>query len=94
MPQRLSARQSQEKPSTSRVSVPVTNEMLEKIESRAARAGVSRSAFMTRLLQYGLEAEQKKRDQFVQKIRQYRDSADPAEIERLGDEIGEMIFGQ
>jgi hypothetical protein len=68
--------------------------MLEKIESRAKRAGVSRSNFMTRLLQYGIEAEQKKRDQFVQKIRQYRDSTDPAEVKLLGDEIGEMIFGQ
>ena len=76
------------------MSVPVTNEMLEKIESRAKRAGVSRSNFMTRLLQYGIEAEQKKRDQFVQKIRQYRDSTDPAEVKLLGDEIGEMIFGQ
>lgn len=74
--------------------MPVTNEMLEKIESRAKRAGVSRSNFMTRLLQYGIEAEQKKRDQFVQKIRQYRDSTDPAEVKLLGDEIGEMIFGQ
>ena len=86
--------QLEEKLSPSRVSVPVTNEMLEQIEARARRAGVSRSTFLTRLLKYGLEAEQQRRDQFTQKIRQYRECADPAEVERLGEEIGEMIFGQ
>jgi metal-responsive CopG/Arc/MetJ family transcriptional regulator len=86
--------QLEEKLSPSRVSVPVTNEMLEQIESRARRAGVSRSTFLTRLLKYGLEAEQQRRDQFTQKIRQYRECADLAEVERLGEEIGAMIFGQ
>jgi metal-responsive CopG/Arc/MetJ family transcriptional regulator len=77
-----------------RVSVPVTKEMLGEIETRAQRAGVSRSAFLSRLLKYGLEAEQQKRDQFAQKIRQYRECAVPTEVERLGNEIGEMIFGR
>jgi hypothetical protein len=78
----------------SRVSVPVTNEVLQEIETRAERAGVSRSAFLTRLVKYGVEAEQQKRDHFTQKIRQYRECADPTEVERLGNEIGEMMFGQ
>jgi metal-responsive CopG/Arc/MetJ family transcriptional regulator len=76
------------------VSVPVTNEMLQEIETRAQQAGVSRSTFLTRLLKYGLEAEQQKRDHFTQKIRQYRECADPTEVERLGNEVGEMILGQ
>ena len=86
--------QLEEKLAPSRVSVPVTNEMLQEIEMRAQRAGVSRSTFLTRLVRYGLEAEQQKRDHFAQKIRQYRECADPTEVERLGNEIGEMIFGQ
>ena len=49
---------------------------------------------MSRLLQYGLEVEQQKRDQLLQKIHDYRECADPIEAERLGDELGEMIFGQ
>ncbi len=77
-----------------RVSVPIPHEMLQEIETRAQRAGVSRSTFLTRLLSYGLEAEQQKREHFTRKIRQYRECADPAEAERLGNEIGEMIFGQ
>ena len=88
------AMQLEEKLAPSRVSVPVTNEMLQEIEMRAQRAGVSRSTFLKRLLQYGLEAEQQKRDHFAQKIRQYRESTDPTEVERLRNEIGEMIFGQ
>jgi len=68
--------------------------MLREIDARANRLSVSRSAFMTRLLQWGLEAEKQRRDQLAQKMRQYRECADPVEAERLGDELGEMIFGR
>jgi metal-responsive CopG/Arc/MetJ family transcriptional regulator len=83
-----------EKKPKARVSVPVTREVLNEIDSRASRLSVSRSTLMARLLQYGLEAEQQKRDQLAQKIRQLRECADAAEAERLGNELGEMIFGQ
>jgi hypothetical protein len=82
------------KSSSLRVSVPVTSEMLDEIDSKAKRSGVSRSVFLTRLLRYGLEAERQKREQLAQKIRQYRDCADPDQAARLGDELGEMIFGR
>ena len=77
-----------------RVSVPVTAEILRDIDKRAERSGVSRSALLSKLLQLGLEAEQKRYDEFVQKIRQYRECPDQTEADRLGDEIGEMIFGR
>ena len=60
--------------------------MLGEIETQARRAGVSRSAFLSRLLKYGLEAEQQKRDYFAQKIRQYRECPDANEAERLENE--------
>jgi len=88
------AKQPEKKPSKARVSVPVTREMLNEIDSRASRLSVSRSTLMSRLLQYGLEAEQQKRQHLAQKIRQLRECADPNEAERLGNELGEMIFGQ
>lgn len=81
-------------PAPQRVSVPISSEMLQKIDARAERAGVSRSAFLARLVQYGLEAEEQKREQLAQKIRRYRDCADSAEAEQLGNELGEMIFGR
>jgi hypothetical protein len=84
----------EQKPAIERVSVPVSIETLTEIGKAAERAGVSRSAFMTRLLQYGLEAERERREQFMRKMRQYRESADPDEANRLSDEIGEMIFGR
>jgi len=74
--------------------VPVTDEVLREIYSRARRLSVSRSALLARLLQYGLEVEQQRRDQLAQKIRQLRDCTDPNEAERLGNELGEMIFGR
>jgi metal-responsive CopG/Arc/MetJ family transcriptional regulator len=82
----------EKKTSKARVSVPVTPEVLQEIDSRARRLSVSRSTLMSRLLQYGLEAEQQKRDQLAQKVRQLRECADPNEAERLGDELGKMIW--
>jgi hypothetical protein len=46
------------------------------------------------LIQYGLEAERQKRDDLAQTIQQLRECADPNEAERLGNELGEMIFGR
>jgi hypothetical protein len=57
------AEQLEKRPSKARVSVPVTDELLREIDSRARRLSVSRSTLLARLLQYGLEAEQLKRDQ-------------------------------
>jgi metal-responsive CopG/Arc/MetJ family transcriptional regulator len=88
------AEQLETKPSKPRVSVSVTPEVLQEIDSRARRLGVCRSTLMARLLQYGLEVKQQRRDQLAQKVRQLRECADPGEAERLGNEPGEMIFGQ
>jgi Zn-dependent peptidase ImmA (M78 family) len=71
----------------------VTGEMLREIDSRAHRLGVSRSVFLTRLLQWGFEAEKQKREQLAQKVRKLRETTDPSEAERLSNELGEMIFG-
>ena len=86
------AKELDKNPSKARVSVQVTPEVLQEIDNRARRLSVSRSTLMARLLQYGLEAEQQKRDHLAQKIRQLRECADPNEAERLGNELGEMIF--
>jgi hypothetical protein len=82
-----------EKPSSTRVSVPVTGAMLHEIDDRALRLGVSRSVLLSRLLQWGLEAEKQKRQQLADKVCRLRETADPGEAERLSDELGEMIFG-
>jgi hypothetical protein len=88
------AGQLEKKPSKARVSVLVTREVLNEIDSRASRLSVSLSTLMARLLQYGLEAEQQKRQHLAEKIRLLRDSADPKEAERLGNELDEMILGR
>jgi Zn-dependent peptidase ImmA (M78 family) len=67
--------------------------MLHEIDERAQRLGVSRSVLLTRLLQWGLEAEKQKREQLAEKVRRLRETTDPLEAERLSDELGEMIFG-
>ncbi|MGO9010661.1 MAG: hypothetical protein ACLQPN_11205 [Bryobacteraceae bacterium] len=46
------------------------------------------------LLRTGLEAERQKKQHLEEMLRQYRECADPREAERLGDELGAMIFGR
>ena len=87
------ALQVEKKPFPLRVSVPVANEMLREIDSRAERLGVSRSTLLTRLIQWGLDSERQKRDQLAERVKQLRETKDSSEAERLGNELGEMIFG-
>jgi len=40
------------------------------------------------------EAEQQKRQRLEEMLREYRACADPKEAERLGNDLGAMIFGR
>jgi hypothetical protein len=46
------------------------------------------------LLRVGLEAERQKKQRLEEMLRRYRECADPQEAERLGNELGAMIFGR
>jgi hypothetical protein len=46
------------------------------------------------LLSAGLEAERNKRLHLEEMLRRYRESTDPQETERLGNDLREMISGR
>jgi hypothetical protein len=78
----------------SRRSVTLSSELHQEISAKAKQVGISLDRMMALLLRSGLEAEAQKKQQLKQRLEHFRSSADPAEAERLGYELGEMIFGR
>ena len=48
---------------------------------------------LTELVENGMEAEKRKQQEFFDLAERYRRASDPAEIEKLGDQMGRMVFG-
>jgi hypothetical protein len=46
------------------------------------------------LVEEGLEAKQQKEKSFFEFAERFRAAADPKEVERLGEELGQMVFGK
>lgn len=46
------------------------------------------------VLRAGLDAERDKKQRLQSMLQRYRECSDPEEARRLGDELGEMIFGR
>lgn len=76
------------------ISVRLTPELHNEINTRAQEAGLSMNRIILQLLQSGLDAERSKKQQLESKLRQFRECQDPQEAQRLGDELGAMIFGK
>ncbi|MGB9456021.1 MAG: hypothetical protein WCB12_08265 [Bryobacteraceae bacterium] len=77
-----------------RVSVALTSEILNEVSARAEKNSMSLNRTILQLLRTGLEAERQKKQHLEEMLREYRECADPREAERLGDELGAMIFGR
>jgi hypothetical protein len=75
-----------------RLSVALPPDIYREIIARAGQNDISLNRAVIHLLRVGLEAEQKKKQQLGELLRQYRECTDPQEAERLGDELGAMIF--
>ena len=77
-----------------RLSVALSSEIYAEVAARAEQNDISLNRAILQLLRAGIEAEYQKKQRLEEKLRQYRECADPQEAERLGDELGAMIFGR
>ena len=77
-----------------RVSVALPPEIYNEISSRAERNDISLNRAIVQLVRAGLEAETQKKQRLDEILHKYRECSDPRESERLGDELGAMIFGR
>ncbi|MGH9466584.1 MAG: hypothetical protein ACRD1Y_04460 [Terriglobales bacterium] len=64
-----------------------------KARALARQRGISTSRLLARLVEEGLESELQKRSRFMQLAEQFRSASDPAEAQKLGDQLGRLVFG-
>jgi metal-responsive CopG/Arc/MetJ family transcriptional regulator len=82
------------KESVGRVSVALPPDLHAEIGARAEQNDISLNRAIIQLLRAGIEAERQKKQRLEEMLLRYRESADPQEVERLGDELGAIIFGR
>jgi len=59
----------------------------------AKRRRVSANRMLVELVEQGIEAQKQKEKAFFALAERFRTAADPEEVERLGEELGRMVFG-
>jgi hypothetical protein len=86
-----SASQSEER---SQISIRLTPDLYSDLSRRAQETGLSMNRTVLQILRVGLDAERDKKQRLQNMLQRYRQCSDPEEAQRLGDELGEMIFGR
>lgn len=76
-----------------RRSISVPAEMAEKIDSIASARHVSANRAIVDLLQDAIFAYESRRAAFFELADRFQKSTDPAETERLREELAQMTFG-
>jgi hypothetical protein len=59
----------------------------------AKRRRLSKNKVLLTLIETGLEAEERKQEEFEALAKRFRAAKDPDEVNRLGERMGKMIFG-
>ena len=77
-----------------RRSVTLPSRVDRQIEAIARKRRLSGNRVLVELVEIGLEARQQKEAAFFDLAKRFRDSNDPEETKRLGDELGRMVFGE
>ncbi len=76
------------------ISLRLAPDLHAEINERAKETGLSLNRTIIQLLHAGIEAERNKKRRLEETLHRYRESTDPQEIQRLGEELGAMIFGK
>jgi len=65
----------------------------KQIRTMAKSRRLSANRVLVELVEEGIEARQRKEKEFHDLAERFRSAKDPAEAERLGDQLGRMVFG-
>jgi metal-responsive CopG/Arc/MetJ family transcriptional regulator len=76
-----------------RRSISLPSEMAERVDSIAAARHVSANRAIVDLLEDAITAYEQRRKIFLELADRFQKSTDPAETERLRDELANMTFG-
>ena len=76
------------------VSVRLPADLSHQINARAKELDFSLNRTIVQLLRSGIENEQNKKTHLEEKLKQYRQATNEEEIQRLGEELGAMLFAR
>ena len=74
------------------VSLPAT--VAKQVRSLAKSRRLSANRMLVELVEEGIEAEKRKQQEFFKLAERFRVATDPQDVERLGNELGRMVFGR
>ncbi|HEY2461261.1 MAG TPA: hypothetical protein VGI16_10640 [Candidatus Acidoferrum sp.] len=78
---------------TVRQSVSLPSNIAAQVRRLAKSRRLSSNRMLVELIENGIEAEKRKQQEFVELAERFRNTEDPKEATRLGDQLGRMIFG-
>lgn len=77
-----------------RRSVTLPVQIARQVDSIAKRRRLSDNRVLLELIEEGMEARKQKEKAFFDLAERFRQSKDPDEIKRLGDQLGSFVFGE
>ncbi len=76
-----------------RQSVSLPEKVAKRVRTLAKARRTSASRVLVELIETGLEAKAAERERFLDLARRFKQSIDPAESERLREELARLTFG-
>lgn len=76
-----------------RQSVSLPPRLAKQVGSMAKSRKLSKNRMLLELIENGIEAEKRKQQHFFALAERFRNEQDPEVANRLGDELGRMVFG-
>jgi hypothetical protein len=76
-----------------RQSITLPAKVAARVRSLAKTRRLSSNRLLVELIENGIEAEQRKQQEFFELAEKFRNAVDPEEAKRLGDKLGRMVFG-
>jgi len=77
-----------------RQSVTLPPDTARQVRGLARKRRLSANRVIVELVEQGIKAEEQKQERFFQITEQFRAATDPEDVERLGNELGRMVFGE
>jgi len=77
-----------------RQSVTLPAKVATQVRSMAKRRRLSANRMLVELVEEGIVAKKEKEKAFFELAGRFRSAEDPKEVERLGEELGQMVFGR
>lgn len=65
-----------------------------QVRTMAKRRRLSANRMLMELIENGIEAKKQKEQEFFFLAERFRNATDPEEVKRLGDQMGQMVFGR